>query len=155
MRSLVIALVFLGAFAGPAAAQADLFSPDTVSGVVDLRLGASSGEPSWVEGGFGKSRLGGDRSGGVTARGEIASADLVWNPSVGDLSLVLDLQAQPSHPHGVDLAPEGHPPKLAEKETDGRIAIERYAVEVGAISEQPRQHVHRPHRDTVELRRLV
>ena len=103
MRSGALAFLCVVGLAQPALAQVDLFSRDTVSGIVDLRIGASSGEASWLNGRFGKTRLGGANDGASSVRGQIASADLVWTPSVGDLSVVLDLQAQPSQSHGVDL----------------------------------------------------
>ncbi len=103
MRINVVAFLCAVGLAEPALAQTDLFSRDTVSGVVDLRLGVSTGEASWLNGGFGKNRLGGGNGGQSSVRSQIASADLVWNPSLDDVSLVLDVQAQPSQSHGVDL----------------------------------------------------
>ena len=101
--TLLAALLFLS-LARPAMAEVDLFSRDTFSGIADLRLGVSSGENSWNEGGFGKTRFGGGDGGKTSVRGQLASADLVWNPSVDDFSMVLDLQYQPEQTHAVDLA---------------------------------------------------
>ena len=103
IATLIVLSVVLGV-AGPALADADLFSRDTVSGIVDLRVGASSGEQSWTEGGFGKTRFGGGNDGATSVRAQVATADLVWNPSVDDVSLVLDMQTQPDQSHGVDAA---------------------------------------------------
>lgn len=103
MRVLVISALILAASAAPAMAQADLFSRDTVSGLVDLRLGVTSGERGWRDGGFGKTRFGGANAAATSVHGEIARADLVWNPSVGDFNLVADLQAGAGQTHGVDL----------------------------------------------------
>jgi hypothetical protein len=63
--------------APPALAQVDLISRDVISGQADLRLAASDGEKSWLDGGFGKTRYGGEGHGGL------ASADIVWRPAVG------------------------------------------------------------------------
>jgi hypothetical protein len=104
MRAAILATLMGLGLAGPAFAEADLFSRDTVSGLVDLRLGAAAGEPSWTQGGFGKTRLGGDATGKTAWRAQIATADLVWNPSIDNASLVLDLQAQPGQSHGIDAA---------------------------------------------------
>jgi hypothetical protein len=104
MRAALLATLVGLSLARPALADVDLFSRDTISGIVDLRLGAASGERSWTEGGFGKTRLGGDATGQTSWRAQIATADLVWNPSIDDVSLVLDLQAQPDQSHGVDAA---------------------------------------------------
>jgi hypothetical protein len=68
--------------ASPAAAQVDLFSRDTFSGVADLRLTAANGEKSWIrKNGFGKTRAsgGGDE---FAIRPSLAEADLVWRPSL-------------------------------------------------------------------------
>jgi len=104
VRCLTIALIFLGFGAGPALAQTDLFGPDTLSGIIDLRLGVSSGESSWLDNGLGKTRFGGANTGRASVKGEIASANLVWNPSIGDVSLVLDMEGGASQSHGVDLS---------------------------------------------------
>ena len=70
------------AVASPAAAQIDLFSKDTLSGVADLRLTAANGEKGWIrKNGFGKTRAsgGGDD---FAIRPSLAEADLVWRPSL-------------------------------------------------------------------------
>ena len=94
-----LAALFVLALGGsPAWADADLFSRDTVSGVIDLRVAAADGERAWTDGGFGKSRSGGG-SEAFTLQG-----DVVWKPRLGwDWSAVVDLQAQPDQTHGVDL----------------------------------------------------
>jgi hypothetical protein len=88
--------------AGPAAAQADLISLDTFSGLADVRLSAADGEPSWVDGGFGKTRYGAGGS-GEKARLQLASADLIWKPQFAwGVSGYIDAVAQPGQDHGVD-----------------------------------------------------
>jgi hypothetical protein len=94
----LFALIALALAAGSARAQSEVFARDTFSGVVDLRAAVSNGEGSWTEGGFGRSRFGGD-AGHVTAQ-----ADLVWKPQFPwDFSAVVDLQAQPGQTRGVDV----------------------------------------------------
>lgn len=58
---------------------ADLFSPQRFSGLADFRLGVANGEPSWLDGGFGKSRFGATND-GLDARATLAEASLVWKP---------------------------------------------------------------------------
>lgn len=62
------------AAADKARAEAELFSRDTISGIIDLRLGSADGEKAWIDGGLGKARFG---DGGKLALGE---ASIVWNP---------------------------------------------------------------------------
>jgi hypothetical protein len=98
------AVVFSAALPRLALAQTDILSADTVHGVVDLRGEWADGEPSFTEGGFGKSRYGGGAAGGDSAKLQIADAALEWTPRIGwDLSAVVDLVAQPSQEHAIDL----------------------------------------------------
>jgi hypothetical protein len=57
----------------------DLFSAETLTATADLRLTAVDGEPSWLAGGFGKTRYGADDP-GLSVRPRIAEADLIWQP---------------------------------------------------------------------------
>ena len=77
-RALAAALAgALLACAAPAEAQVDLLSRSVISGQADLRLSAADGEPSWLDGGFGKARYGGPADGGGwTGRARLASADI-------------------------------------------------------------------------------
>ncbi len=94
---MIVALA--GMTATPARAEPDLFSRDTVSGVVDLRLAAPSGERSWIDNGLGKSRFGSNR--GDLRLGEAA---VVWNPRFSDsLSAVFVGESQDGLDHVVDL----------------------------------------------------
>jgi hypothetical protein len=91
------------ASAGVARAQADLFSRDTLSGLVDLRLVAADGEQSWVDGRVGKARFG-DGHQGL----RLGEAALVWNPRFTDtLSAVIVAESQDGQRHLVDLG-EGY-----------------------------------------------
>ncbi|HWU80100.1 MAG TPA: hypothetical protein VN158_08540 [Caulobacter sp.] len=91
------------ASAGSAHARAELFSRDTFSGVVDLRLVAADGEASWIDGRVGKARFG-DGHQGV----RLGEAVLVWNPRFSDtVSAVLVGESQDGQRHLVDLG-EGY-----------------------------------------------
>ncbi len=90
-------------FAGQAAAAAELFSKDTFSGLVDLRAAAASGEASWLDGGFGKLRFGGQNN---QLDGHLALADaaLVWRPRfTWDLGAVIDGEVQRGDSYNADL----------------------------------------------------
>jgi hypothetical protein len=85
------------AIAGHAHAQADLFSRDTLSGLIDLRLGAADGETAWIDGGLGKARFG---DGGKLALGE---ASIVWNPRFSSrLGAVVVAQSQQGQDRIID-----------------------------------------------------
>jgi hypothetical protein len=92
-------------FAGVARAQADILSPDTLHGLVDFRLSAADGEPSFSDGGYGKTRYGGDAQGDYRARLQVAEAALEWRPRLNwAWSAVVDVTAQPGQEHPVDLS---------------------------------------------------
>jgi hypothetical protein len=93
--------------AGAAQAQVDLFAPDTISGFLDFRAAAASGERAWNNDGFGKTRFNGARDGyAVTAT--LASADLVWRPRLSwNVYGVLDGTIQPGQHHMVEVS-EGY-----------------------------------------------
>lgn len=98
---LVLGLSLAGA--GAAHAEANLFSRDTISGLVDLRLVAANGETSWVDGAVGKARFG-DGHQGL----RLGEAALVWNPRFSDtLSAVVVGESQDGQRHAVDLG-EGY-----------------------------------------------
>jgi len=73
-RSLAAALLVC-AFASAAAAQDAPFSPESLSGVADLRLTYAAGERNWLDGGFGKTSVAGD---GLDLR--LGEAALEWKP---------------------------------------------------------------------------
>jgi hypothetical protein len=63
-----------------AAAQGDdILGPEAFDGSIDLRASVVGGETSWLDGGFGKLREGGD-NGETQARLRVAAADLAWKP---------------------------------------------------------------------------
>src|SRR5690348_3554662 len=69
--------------ASPAQAQSDirLFTPDTLELSGDVRAVAVGGEESWVDGGFGKLRSGGD-DGGTRLLPELGNVSLAWQPQL-------------------------------------------------------------------------
>ncbi len=103
LTSTVVGTALVLASAGSAWAQADLFSLDTLSGLVDLRLAAANGEKSWIDGGLGKARFGDDHQGL-----RLGEAALVWNPRFTDtVSAVVVAESQDGQRHLVDLG-EGY-----------------------------------------------
>jgi hypothetical protein len=77
LRLILVAFGFVAAASGSAMAQTDLISPDTFSGLVDVRLVSAGSETSFVDGGFGKSRFGQGRDGA-----RLAEVALAWNPQI-------------------------------------------------------------------------
>ncbi len=74
-------ILMLGIACWPAHAfgQADLFGADNIEASADLRASVADGEDSWLDGGFGKLRYGGN-GGDTTPRARIAALDLAWKP---------------------------------------------------------------------------
>ncbi len=71
--------VLLALSATPAgASDLRLFTPDTLEVSGDVRIAAADGERSWLHGGFGKLRSGGD--GGWKVQPQLGNATLVWQP---------------------------------------------------------------------------
>jgi hypothetical protein len=108
-RSCASSLALAGAalLCPPAAAETaepGWIAPDTVSGVVDFRLAAADGEPSWTDGGFGKARFGGARDLGLKPLPALAEAELVWRPPLGwDLTGTIAVAVQHEQDYPVDL----------------------------------------------------
>jgi hypothetical protein len=77
----------LAAAAAPVAAAAggavELVGAETIKAYGDVRAVAASGEPSWVDGGFGKLNYGGNDSGNLRVATELAETGLVWQPRLG------------------------------------------------------------------------
>jgi hypothetical protein len=95
---LLSVLVFVCA-AGPAQASESLLSLRDVTGMLDLRASAADGEASWLQGGFGKTRVGG-ASPGWAGHASIANASVAWTPHLTwDFSAVLVGQYQSDHDH--------------------------------------------------------
>ena len=95
-RACKISILALGLVCWPISAfgQAELLGPESLEVHVDLRASTVGGEESWLEGGFGKLRYGGDE-GETEARARIASADLAWKPQISwNLSGLLSMAYQ-------------------------------------------------------------
>jgi len=103
LTSTVVGTATVLAIAGSAQARAELFSRDTFSGLVDLRLVAADGETSWTDGRVGKARFG-DGHQGL----RLGEAALVWNPRFSDTVTALIVgESQDGQRHLVDLG-EGY-----------------------------------------------
>jgi len=86
------------ALAGAARAQADIISPDTFHGLIEVHAGAAGGERSWLDGGFGKTAV----SGGGSA--DLSQAVLEWKPKFSfAVSGVVTVQSEARIDPGVDL----------------------------------------------------
>ncbi len=98
---LVLAVLFA---CGPAAAEPDLLSRDAFEGLIDLRALAASGQPSYLDGGFGRARYGGAASGGTKGQLSLADAALVWKPQLTwAVGAVVDVEHQDGQQHPIDL----------------------------------------------------
>lgn len=100
MRAFLAATVGLwGPACSSAVAAPDLAAGDQLRGFLDFRAGASDGEHSWLNGGYGKTRFGGADD-GVVGHGALDGI-LVWRPHLtwnldAVVSLQADTQASPS-----------------------------------------------------------
>ena len=95
-----IATFLLAAWPAGAHAQSDLIGAEVFDVNLDLRASVAGGERSWLDGGFGELREGGNGDDTV-ARADIASADLTWKPQIGwNFSGLVSVTWQP------DVSPE-------------------------------------------------
>jgi hypothetical protein len=102
--ALVLTASALVVSATAAKADVDLLSPDTLHGVIDLRLGGADGEPSFTTEGFGKFALGGGRDGDFNGKFQLAEAAVEWTPRINwEWSAVVDAGHQPGQENGFDL----------------------------------------------------
>ena len=76
-----IATLVLAGWPALAHAQSDVIGLEAFDLGLDLRASVASGERSWLDGGFGKLREGGN--GDAVPRAKVASADLAWKPQFG------------------------------------------------------------------------
>ena len=105
LRSLPVLAGLLAAV--PAAAQSYDENPsgETLYLLADLRLTAADGELSWLDGGFGKARWGGERDGDLRVRARAVEADLVWQPHLTwSLDGTIAATLQQGQEHAVDLS---------------------------------------------------
>ena len=96
LSACLAALTLLCGAAGSARAESDIFSPQAFHGLVEVRLAATNGEKSWIEGGYGKTGI--DRDGL-----QFTEAALEWRPdfSFGVTGVVTALY-QPRVKPGLD-----------------------------------------------------
>lgn len=88
----------------PAASAQGVISSDSLSGYIDFRGAIADGDPSWLGGGYGKARYGGDRDGEARGRLEIAEAGVVWHPRLSQLvGVVAHLEYAPGADHAIDI----------------------------------------------------
>jgi hypothetical protein len=89
---------------GPAFAEPDLVSRQAFEGLIDLRAVAADGQPSYLDGGYGRLRYGGDGSSSLRGRLSLADAALVWKPQLTwSLGAVVDVEHQDGQQHAFDL----------------------------------------------------
>jgi hypothetical protein len=82
----------------------DLFSKNTLSLMLDVRLAVANGGTSFVNGGFGKTRFQGNGSGGYAATVAPMEADIVWMPRFSSsLSANISAAWQRDHTDSLDL----------------------------------------------------
>lgn len=100
---LLVAALGALAWGAPAAAAPTLSMPPGVTAVLDLRIVGADGERSWADGGWGRSRFGGEADGfGVDALP--VEAELVWRGPLGwDLSGTIAIAAQDGQDQPLDV----------------------------------------------------
>jgi hypothetical protein len=82
----------------------DLFSKNTFSVLLDVRLAVANGATSFVNGGFGKTRFQGNAGGGYSATVAPMEADVVWMPRFSSsLSANISAAWQKDHTDSLDL----------------------------------------------------
>jgi hypothetical protein len=99
-----LAAAVLAMTAGAAQAQSQIFGPETLHGLADLRVSAADGEKSWLDGGFGKAAVSGDGH-GVKVKPRLAEAALEWKPRLNfAVSGVVAVELQPQVRPAFDLS---------------------------------------------------
>lgn len=94
----------LSCSAGSALADPDLFSPQAFEGLVDIRAIGVDGQPSYLDGGFGRTRYGGAGAGDFKGELSLADAALVWKPQfTWALGAIVDVEHQDGQQHPFDL----------------------------------------------------
>ena len=88
----------------PAIAEPDLFSPQAFEGLIDLRAVGVDSQPSYLDGGSGRTRYGGTDAGGFKGQLSLADAALVWKPQfTWALGAIVDVEHQDGQQHPFDL----------------------------------------------------
>jgi hypothetical protein len=89
-----------GLLCAPAVAQ----QASDLSGYIDLRGALADGQPTWLDGDYGKARYGGDSELKLRGRFEIAEATLIWHPRLSEnVGAVVHLEYQPGQDNAVDV----------------------------------------------------
>ena len=106
MHRPAVASLAIAAAMWPALAHAqsdDIIGIEAFDGQIDLRASVAGGEDSWLDGGFGKLRAGGN-GGETEARVAIASVDLAWKPQFTfGLSGLVSVTHQDRQSNDIDL----------------------------------------------------
>jgi hypothetical protein len=101
----VLMLALSLAWPAHAWAQDDVFGVEAFEANADLRASVVGGEASWLDGGFGKLRYGGEEDGDIVPRARIASLDLAWKPQFSwNFSGVVSTSYQHQLDHEPDLS---------------------------------------------------
>jgi len=104
LRAFLRAVAALALAGGTGAARAAEPLPAGFSVVGDIRLAGADGERSWTDGGFGKTRFGGDAAGDFRLRPRLAEGELVWQPRFGwAVTGTIVAAAQTGQEHPIDL----------------------------------------------------
>src|SRR5688500_18443696 len=102
-KASILVLSLLG-WPTQAVGQEGLFGAENLEAFADVRASVTDGEDSWLEGGFGKLREGGDK-GDTEVKARLASADLVWKPQIGwNLSGLVSVTYQSQLEQELDLS---------------------------------------------------
>jgi hypothetical protein len=113
--------------AAPACAQSAVFGPEAWRGMAEVGLGAADGEPSWIDGGFGKAALSGAADGGWKSDAGLTQAVLEWRPQFSfAASAVVSAQWQRHVDPGLDLDEaylKLRAPPLGEGRLSGRVGL--------------------------------
>ncbi|MDB5722455.1 MAG: hypothetical protein JWP15_3073 [Alphaproteobacteria bacterium] len=108
----------------PAAAQT---LPVDLSFTGDVRIAGADGERAWTDGGFGKTRFGGDRDGDFRIRPRLTEGELIWQPRFGwSTKAVIAVAAQDGQQHAVDLVEAFvavKPMQSADTRISGRVGL--------------------------------
>lgn len=103
IKNSIVGLAFLFSSASWANAQ-DSFPEFSFTGYADARLSYSSGEPSWLDRGLGKTRYGSDASGNDEVRFNLAEAALLIDTKYSwEISSFINIKFDPEQTNNVDV----------------------------------------------------
>ncbi len=118
----LVAGVAVGGAACAGDSNTDLLSAEKITVAADVRLVGVNGERSWLDGGFGKTRYGGEDAGrrsNFQLRPKFSDADLIWQPRLSwalSGTVVANLQDEPKLKVGLSEAFVSYKP-LSESST--------------------------------------